>query len=308
MGIAIILGICGFCVLVLGVRTQNRLAPLRQRVDEAASNIQVCVQKRNRLIKQLLEIAATSAKHEKELYERISADFNTPSEIDRNPKAALAYVSRLTNTYPELRADRTYLSLTADLSNLEGELQNRHEQHNASVREYNSVRLSFPNDVFAWFGGYGVAAYLGGAESPGAEAQKQTQANTKWGGAILACTILGLFLILVLGYMAVSDKSSSGTASNGSNLSDSGSQKYIPISTKGWTVFKTHGKKVVMMHVITNGVDLQYFVGVNGNQNPKTLPDGGNVPFGDEKLISEFYFMLKANQGYENALLPLTVE
>ena len=118
----------------------------------------------------------------------------------------------------------------------------------------------------------------------------------------------GVVLILAIAFMAVSRKHSSGTASNGNNRSDSGSQQYIPISTKGWTVFKTHGKKVVMMHVITNGVDLQYFVGVNGTQNPKTLPDGGNVLFGDEKLISEFCFMLKANQGYESALLPITVE
>jgi len=119
---------------------------------------------------------------------------------------------------------------------------------------------------------------------------------------------LAAFIILGIAFMAVSNKSSSGTASNGSNRSDSGSQQYIPISTKGWTVFKTHGKKVVMMHVITNGVDLQYFVGVNGIQNPKTLPDGGNVLFGDEKLISEFCFMLKANQGYESAVLPISVE
>jgi LemA protein len=152
------------CILAFGWRTQNRLAPLRERVDEAASNIKVTIEKRNRLIKQLLDVAATYAAHERELHERISADFDTPSQVELNPTGAMAYVSRLVNTFPNLRADRTYLDLTNNLYTLESELQDKHQQHSAGVREYNSVRLSFPNDMFAWFGGFKIAEYLHGAE------------------------------------------------------------------------------------------------------------------------------------------------
>jgi len=170
IGIVLVLGLV--CIVALTFRTQSKLAPLRERIDEGASNIKVCIQKRNRLIKQLIDIAATYARHEKELHERVSADFNSPTEIARNPKGALAYVSRLINTFPELRADRTYSSLTSDLNALESELQNRHEQHNASVREYNSVRLSFPNDFFGSLAGFEVAGYLDGTDPVTSEPKK----------------------------------------------------------------------------------------------------------------------------------------
>jgi hypothetical protein len=83
------------CVLVLAWRSHNRLAPLRERINEAASNIKTCTDKRNRLIKQLLDIAAAYATHEREMHERISADFNTPAQIALDPKGAIAYVTRI---------------------------------------------------------------------------------------------------------------------------------------------------------------------------------------------------------------------
>ena len=157
---------------MLGYRTQNRLAPLRERIDETSSNIKTCVQKRNRLLKQLLDIAASYAKHEKELHERISADFNATPQMARE---SFAYVSHLVSTFPELRADRTYMSLMQDLSGLESELQQKFEEHNARVRDYNSVRLSFPHDIFAFWGGFQVAQYLDSAEymKPDAESPKR---------------------------------------------------------------------------------------------------------------------------------------
>ena len=160
----LLLILVGIACLALAWKTQNRLAPLRERVDEAASNIKTCTDKRNRLIKQLVDIAAAYATHEREVHEHISADFNTPAQIALDPKGAIAYVTHLTNTFPQLRADGTYLNLTRDLNVLEGELQAKFETHNATVREYNSVRLSFPTAFFCWGGGFEVAEYLDSTE------------------------------------------------------------------------------------------------------------------------------------------------
>lgn len=143
-------------VVVLMIRTQNRLAPLRELIDEASSNLKTSIAKRNRVIRQLIEIAGSYANHERDLYSRISSDFNSSRDV----VTALAYISRLVNTFPELKADRTYLSLTKDLSSLESELQCKYEQHNARVREYNIKRLSFPTDWVAGIIGFGVVDYI----------------------------------------------------------------------------------------------------------------------------------------------------
>ena len=154
--------------VLIGYRSRNRLAPLRERITETACNIKTCIQKRNRLVKQLLNVATTYAKHERELHERISADFNATPQMACQ---SIAYVSHLMNTFPELRADRTYMRLMQDLSNLESELQQKVEEHNARARDYNSIRSSFPHHLFAFGSGFEVAQYLDTTEyaSPDAE-------------------------------------------------------------------------------------------------------------------------------------------
>lgn len=153
-------------------RTQNRLAPLRERINETASNIKTCEQKRDRLIKRLLEIAATYASHEKGVHEQISSDFHNGA------KAASAYVSHLMNTFPALRADQTYMSAMQDLTRLESEFQQKFEEHNAHVRAYNSVRLSFPNDLFGPLCDFKIADYLNSTDSIAPTADKATKRPT----------------------------------------------------------------------------------------------------------------------------------
>ena len=160
MDFIIILIIAGIVAMIMcAVNVFNTLPPLREQVYEAISNIRTAVEKRSRVLETLIQFATDYAKHEQNVHAKISADFNSPPQIPADPAKAFAYVSRLVNTFPDLKADRTYLSLMNELNTLEAGIQLKYETHNARVREYNSARQSFPNCVFAEAMGFKLAEY-----------------------------------------------------------------------------------------------------------------------------------------------------
>jgi LemA protein len=159
----IILGIIIVVILLfwLSIKTQNRLAPLREQINVAAANIKPCRKKRDSVVTEILKTATSYAAHEKGLHERVSADFNSASGASRR-----SIVSHLINTFPELKADQTYMKAMQDLDRLESELQQKVEQHNAGVQMYNSLLASFPHDLFGPFRGFGRAVPLDTADNP----------------------------------------------------------------------------------------------------------------------------------------------
>ena len=144
-------------VVVQILRTQNLLVPLHQRIQEAARNVATCDNKRDRVVKIALDAARGYADHERDLHERISKDFNSTPPAQRK---SLTYISHLVNTFPQLRASETYMSAMHELVRIESEFQEKLEEHNARVRDYNSVRGSFPNDLFGALRGFGLASHL----------------------------------------------------------------------------------------------------------------------------------------------------
>jgi LemA protein len=155
LALLLLVGLIALVVLV--IQTNNRLAPLKARIDEARSNIKRYADRRDPLINQLLEIAAGYATHEKDVHSRISADFNATPKMSRH---TFAYVSHLTNTFPELRAERSYTTAMQELSSVEASLQRKFEEHSAAVREYNSVHATFPHNFLSLFCGYSEAEHL----------------------------------------------------------------------------------------------------------------------------------------------------
>ena len=144
-------------VVAVGVKVYNQISPLWHRIDEASANIDVIMNKRNELTRRLSDIAGRYVGHERLVQLQVSSD--------RNRALAPAgqttiFFAGLAASFPELRADQTYLRLMNELTALEGEVQSKYEIYNATAREYNATRASIPALLFVGLMGFTQARYL----------------------------------------------------------------------------------------------------------------------------------------------------
>ena len=142
-------------VVVGSIKAYNELNPLWHRIDEASANIDVMIHKRNELTRRLNDIAEHYVGHERLIQLRASSDRN------REPTGPTTFFfAGLAASFPQLRADQTYLRLMSDLTALESEVQRKYETYNASAREYNAARASLPNLLFVGLMGFNQIGYL----------------------------------------------------------------------------------------------------------------------------------------------------
>ncbi len=64
---------------------------------------------------------------------------------------AIRGLNMLVERYPELKADRSFLSLQSQLQTIETELAQARKYYNATVREYNVKIMTFPTLIMAKF-------------------------------------------------------------------------------------------------------------------------------------------------------------
>lgn len=144
-----------------GVIIYNDVNPLWHRLDEARANIEVVMHKRTQLTQRLVEIASRYVGHEQLVHLQIS---NDRSRVGRGAPGSAAqtmiFFAGLAASFPDLKADQTYLRLMGDLTILEGEVQTKYEFYNATAREYNAKRASLPTLLYAGFLGFTAAKYL----------------------------------------------------------------------------------------------------------------------------------------------------
>lgn len=126
----------------------NKLQKASQSVKETASNIDVMLRKKLELTQQIMDVCKGYADHEKLTLFKISVDqSNSLSELaaaNGQADKAFAYFSQLANRFPDLKASANYQQLAAQLQALGDQLQNKREQYNARVSDYNKVRNVVP--------------------------------------------------------------------------------------------------------------------------------------------------------------------
>ena len=158
----IILGIVVILVLtVIGI--YNSLVSLRLRVKNAWAQIDTQLKRRFDLIPNLVETVKGYAKHEKGTleevvklrsgaYDKMSAD----EKIENNAKlsAGITKIMALAESYPELKANQNFLSLSSDLSNVEEDIANSRKYYNGAVKIFNNKVMMFPSNIVANILGY----------------------------------------------------------------------------------------------------------------------------------------------------------
>ncbi|NIY74026.1 LemA family protein [Thalassospira sp. HF15] len=157
-------------LLGYGVSLYNRLVSLRQAVQEGWSGIDVQLKRRSNLVPNLVETVKGYAAHEKELFEEVaelraktsaagSENAQQRQELEGQLSTALMRIFAVSEAYPELRADETFIELQSALSELENKIQMARRYYNGTVREMNVAVQSFPSNFVAGSFGFVESSY-----------------------------------------------------------------------------------------------------------------------------------------------------
>ena len=155
----LVLILVAIVVLGTGITLYNRLVRLRNRSENAYSDIDVQLRRRHDLVPNLVDVVAGYADHEKETLAAViaardhaAAASASPADRGRAEGAlgkALGQVFALAEAYPTLRANENFLSLQSELSTIEDALQNARRYYNAVVRDLNNACETFPSSWIA---------------------------------------------------------------------------------------------------------------------------------------------------------------
>jgi LemA protein len=143
-------------ILVWFVIIYNRLVRDRQRVKTAWSDIDVQLKRRYDLIPKLVAAVEQYARYEQstlttliELRSRTGQvnDVGEKSALEGQISGGLRSLMALVESYPELKADQSFLQLQGELTEVENHIQYARRFYNGSVRNLNTRIDSFP-DLF----------------------------------------------------------------------------------------------------------------------------------------------------------------
>lgn len=165
-----------FAVLILGgifvlwiIYLYNRLVVLRNRIDNAWSQIDVQLRRRFDLIPNLVETVKGYAAHEKEVFEKVTqarASMASAQTVAEQGEAqnmisqALKSLFAVAEAYPELKANENFMMLQEELAGTESKIAYARQFYNDTVMAYNTLVQSFPANLFAGSFGFTEREYF----------------------------------------------------------------------------------------------------------------------------------------------------
>jgi LemA protein len=156
-------------IIAWSVGIYNKLVTLRNRFKNAFAQIDVQLKRRYDLIPNLVEVAKSYMKHERETLEAVIQARNQAqqaeqkvSEQPEDPEAmqdlmgaeqaltgAMGRLFALSENYPDLKANENMMQLTEELTSTENKIAFARQAFNDAVMNYNTYREKFPNMFFA---------------------------------------------------------------------------------------------------------------------------------------------------------------
>lgn len=156
--IPIIIIVLVIIAVIYFIGIYNSLITLKNRSDEAWSDIDVQLKRRYSLIPNLVETVKGYAKHEKQLFQdvteaRASAisakTVKGQQEAENILTSTLKSIFAVAENYPELKASENFAKLQDELSDTENKIEAARRFYNANVRDLNIKIEIFPSNIVA---------------------------------------------------------------------------------------------------------------------------------------------------------------
>jgi LemA protein len=155
----IIIGVIVLLVVWI-ISVYNGLVAMRQRVNQAFSDIDVQTKQRHDLVPNLVETVKGYAAHERGTLEEVvkarnaavtaqSQGVAAQAAAENTLSGALRQLFALSEAYPDLKANQNFQQLQRDLSDIENKIAAARRFFNNSVQEYNTGIQQFPAALFA---------------------------------------------------------------------------------------------------------------------------------------------------------------
>ena len=163
--------IIGVIVLVIlwAIAIYNRMIVLRNRIDNAWSQVDVQLRRRYDLIPNVVEIVKGYAAHERQTFEEVTkarqAGIDASTVKDQGAAEnmitqALRRLFAVAEAYPQLRATENFQQLQEELSGTESKIAYARQFYNDSVLSYNNLIQIFPPSMIANIGGFRLRDYF----------------------------------------------------------------------------------------------------------------------------------------------------
>ncbi len=178
-------------IAIWAVSGYNGLVSAEENVKSAWSQVENVYQRRLDLIPNLVATVKGYAEHEQETLEGVIAARSKATQITVDPDqlseesiaafqeaqgeigAALGRLLAISENYPDLKANRNFSELQAELAGTENRIATERRKYNEVAKAYNTMVRRFPRNVIASMFGFGQKGYFeaadGAAEAPKVE-------------------------------------------------------------------------------------------------------------------------------------------
>jgi len=153
----VVLAIVGFVVIfVVGI--YNRLVTLRNRCDNSWAQVDVQLRRRYDLIPNLMETVTGYAKHEREVFQKVTearaqainaGSVKEQGAAENMLTGALKSLFAVVENYPDLKANQNFLMLQEELAGTEGKIAYARQFYNDNIMQFNLKQQVFPSNIIA---------------------------------------------------------------------------------------------------------------------------------------------------------------
>jgi LemA protein len=181
-------------VLIAGwlAMTFNRLVAMRNRMRGAWADVDTLLKRRADLIPNLVQSVRGYMDHEEGTLERVTEARARAASAGSGPEnaaaraeaenaltAGLRQLFAVAESYPDLKANQNVLDLQHQLGETENDIASARRYYNAVVRDFNTLRETFPNMLIAGPFGFRPGEFFELADVAQREAPKVDLGRTR---------------------------------------------------------------------------------------------------------------------------------